>query len=395
MDIKKIDVFTYSPQKGVKIKVGRLYTKDKKVTFTKTVDSTRHKMRIFDGYGIQKDVYDKHLRGKQGRIIIKERDTGKVLVASIKTWAEHHSGQNFGDGKQIFLTTKYFRDVINTNYRIEPLKIGKEYLRNCKSCGIVYLREGDKYCSQECAIANRIGKKYDKETCNKISAALLGHSVSKETRKKISIANQGKLKNVPKPFGFGEKISRALKGRKLSQEHIKNLSLALKGKQSAKKGKPTNFRGEKHWNWQGGKTKMSISLRNSIEMKEWRNNIFIRNDYRCTKCGARNGEGKRIILEADHIIPLSILLIKNEIKSIEQAYLCKEIWDLDNGRTLCQQCHNLEPTTRANNITMKKMYMHNSDNFDREDVKEKEITQEDYKTSLKVHLAAMKAALHK
>lgn len=113
MDIKKIDVFTYSPQKGVKIKVGRLYTKDKKVTFTKTVDSTRHKMRIFDGYGIQKDVYDKHLRGKQGRIIIKERDTGKVLVASIKTWAEHHSGQNFGDGKQIFLSTKYMHNSDN------------------------------------------------------------------------------------------------------------------------------------------------------------------------------------------------------------------------------------------------------------------------------------------
>lgn len=107
------DIYTISPLKNKRILVGRLYTKDNKITFVKKVDSTRHKMKIFDGYGIQKDVYDKHLRGKQGRIIIKERDTGKVLVASIKTWAEHHSGQNFGDGKQIFLSTKYMHNSDN------------------------------------------------------------------------------------------------------------------------------------------------------------------------------------------------------------------------------------------------------------------------------------------
>ena len=124
-------IYTYSSQKGRDILVGELTKKNKKITFTKSVDSRKHKMRIFSGYGIQKDVYDKYLRGKEGRIVFKEKDTGKYLVASIKTWGEHHSGQNFGDGKQIFLSTKFMHNSKDFNrdtaYEIEePISINPQ-----------------------------------------------------------------------------------------------------------------------------------------------------------------------------------------------------------------------------------------------------------------------------
>jgi len=64
-------------------------------------------MRRVSGYGIQKEAFDKYLRGKKGRITIFEKDTHKMLDATIKMWEEHGSYQNFGFGKQVFLSEKY------------------------------------------------------------------------------------------------------------------------------------------------------------------------------------------------------------------------------------------------------------------------------------------------
>ena len=60
----------------------------------------------------------------------------------------------------------------------------------------------------------------------------MGHSVSKETREKISKANKGKLtgnKNPAKRVEVRRKISNSKKGMIFSQKHRKNLSLAKKG----------------------------------------------------------------------------------------------------------------------------------------------------------------------
>lgn len=38
---------------------------------------------------------------------------------------------------------------------------------------------------------------------------------------------------------------------------------------------------------------------------------------------------------------MSVILIENNIDSIEKAIGCKELWDRSNGITLCNACHKL------------------------------------------------------
>ncbi|GAB3881309.1 HNH endonuclease [Spirosoma agri] len=71
--------------------------------------------------------------------------------------------------------------------------------------------------------------------------------------------------------------------------------------------------------------------------EQWKRAVFIRDRFTCQHCGARNGR-KRVI-EADHIISLTQLVKDNNVGSIEGAAACLALWDIGNGRTLCHTCH--------------------------------------------------------
>lgn len=88
--------------------------------------------------------------------------------------------------------------------------------------------------------------------------------------------------------------------------------------------------GKNHWHWLGGITPAAIAARNSNAYREWREKVFIRDNYTCVFCGARSGKGKPVYIEADHIIPFSI---SKELR-----------FNIDNGRTLCKSCHRLTDT---------------------------------------------------
>lgn len=87
--------------------IGTLYITKGNRLYHKRVDSKKHKLRIFNGYGIQREVFDEYLRNRNGRVIIDETDTQMRLTADIKTWVEHGSNKNYGEGKQTFLPIKY------------------------------------------------------------------------------------------------------------------------------------------------------------------------------------------------------------------------------------------------------------------------------------------------
>ncbi|WP_460953178.1 HNH endonuclease [Spirosoma litoris] len=78
-------------------------------------------------------------------------------------------------------------------------------------------------------------------------------------------------------------------------------------------------------------------IRRLDEYEEWKRAVFIRDRFTCQHCGARNGR-KRVI-EADHIKSLSELVSKYGIVCIETALKCPALWDITNGRTLCHSCH--------------------------------------------------------
>jgi len=82
-----------------------------------------------------------------------------------------------------------------------------------------------------------------------------------------------------------------------------------------------------------GVTALYTLIRKSAQYKEWRTRVFNRDGFRCVECG-RNGE-----LHADHVRQFAIILIENDVNSIDDALKCVPLWDINNGRTLCVPCH--------------------------------------------------------
>ena len=82
--------------------------------------------------------------------------------------------------------------------------------------------------------------------------------------------------------------------------------------------------------WDGFKESVNSLIRKSEAMQNWRKAVFERDDYTCQHCGTRGGQGKTVILHADHI--------KRFADYPELRF------DLNNGRTLCVDCHRKTPT---------------------------------------------------
>lgn len=108
-----------------------------------------------------------------------------------------------------------------------------------------------------------------------------------------------------------------------SETHRKNISKSRIG-----------MVGEKCGSWKGGLTKVYQLIRGMPEAKEWRIKCFERDNYTCQHCNKR---GCR--LNVDHIKPLAILIRESNITGTETARDCVELWDIDNGKTLCEPCH--------------------------------------------------------
>ncbi len=105
-------------------------------------------------------------------------------------------------------------------------------------------------------------------------------------------------------------------GKRLSEETRRKIS--------------ESCRGDKHPNWKGGITSINQKIRHSLEFKLWRTAVFERDNYTCIWCGDKNGNGKAVILNADHIKPF---------------YAYPELrFAIDNGRTLCISCHKTTDT---------------------------------------------------
>lgn len=97
--------------------------------------------------------------------------------------------------------------------------------------------------------------------------------------------------------------------------------------------------GENCGAWKGGKTKLDKAIRNCTKYINWRKQTFERDNYTCMSCGDRNGNGKYVYLQVHHLTSVKIIIIKNNIKSLKDALLCGELWELSNGMTLCMKCH--------------------------------------------------------
>lgn len=93
-------------------------------------------------------------------------------------------------------------------------------------------------------------------------------------------------------------------------------------------------KGENNAQWKGGVTILKERIRDLFEYRQWRSDIFTRDEFTCVVCGSVGYN-----LNAHHIIPLNILMQKYEITILNQAISCQEMWNINNGETLCKTCH--------------------------------------------------------
>lgn len=182
------------------------------------------------------------------------------------------------------------------------------------------------------------GHAHSTETKNKIRAALSGRKLSKETIKKISLAKVGKKASEETK----RKMSATRTGKKFSEETkekmSKNNGRYWKGKSPSReirKKLSNSLKGEKCYRWRGGITSLYHKIRTCFEHRQWRSDVFTRDNFTCQECGDNRGGN----LAAHHIKEFSKILEEHQIKTLEQAIACEELWNINNGRTLCKTCH--------------------------------------------------------
>jgi hypothetical protein len=172
--------------------------------------------------------------------------------------------------------------------------------KTCKTCPRP-ITSGSRsgYC-KSCCPHRKLSEKEKKDISHRMQGNIiwLGRKHSDSSKIKMSLNNKGTM------------------GMKMSLEYRQKLSKIHKG--------------NLHWNWQGGKTVEQKTIRNSLEYSLWREAVFKRDNYTCqnVECGKRG-----CYLEADHIKPF--------------AYFPDLRFYVNNGRTLCLDCHSLTPTYKG------------------------------------------------
>ena len=181
-----------------------------------------------------------------------------------------------------------------------------------------------------------MAKRGSKEWRENISKGLIGRKRSKEHCENLSKVLKGRL------ITWGHKISNTKKNSPRTIEVIEILAQTKRGKtfedvygeraeEQKEKRRLANLRnghrppptgyGDKNPNYRGDKciTPVNKRIRMSPEYQDWKNSIFIRDNYTCQECG------KKEKLQVHHV------------KSF--AYYPELRFDISNGITLCIDCH--------------------------------------------------------
>lgn len=166
------------------------------------------------------------------------------------------------------------------------------------------------------------------ETCKArgVGKWMTGRILPESVKKKMSENNSrywtGKVRGKQSE-DTKKKRSQSLKGHSVSIVTKQKVSLLTKGKFG--KEHPCYKEVKKH--------PLHKSIRNSFKYKEWRTKVFQRDNYTCLGCRTKG------YLEADHIVRFIDIVNKHNLDSVEKSLSCEELFDINNGRTLCRKCH--------------------------------------------------------
>ena len=173
-------------------------------------------------------------------------------------------------------------------------------------------------------------KKKISETCKKrgVGKWMLGRKPTEETKKK--------LRQNSARYWLGKKRG------KQSKETIEKRMKKIRGKKNPSASKrftennPCKGKfGKAHPNWKEIKKRpLYKAIREYYKYKRWRFRVFEKDTFTCQYCKKCGGD-----LEAHHIKPFLKIIIENNIKTLADACHCRELWDIENGITVCIPCH--------------------------------------------------------
>jgi len=204
----------------------------------------------------------------------------------------------------------------------------------CKQCTKTFLthRKKSVNCSVECQRLSCTKKlKINCDFCGK-EYLMHRYRLKEYKRHFCSYACKIRDKQSVDLFKIGTSFKKGYlpwnKGKSWSDEMKKKMSESHKGKQM----------GKYNPSWKGGQTPFINKLRRLKEYKDWQINVMKRDDYTCLKCLKRG-----VRLTPHHLKAFSYLIGQLSNKDIQTALNCNELWDVNNGVTLCHECHKFTP----------------------------------------------------
>ena len=207
--------------------------------------------------------------------------------------------------------------------------------KDCKQCSKILLKKQLSFCSVDCHSIFRQGK----PSCSPETTFKIGQKVFVpiENRKRGQENNKWhggvvslecKICSMEFTVDPYRKLSARICSKTCYNEYRKKPEFRLKLSEVHKK-----LFTEKFGEIRSRLTSLDKIIRHSIQYVFWRESIFSRDGFRCQECG--NGG----VLRADHIKQFGVILIENSIQNLDDALNCEELWNINNGRTLCDFCH--------------------------------------------------------
>jgi len=156
-----------------------------------------------------------------------------------------------------------------------------------------------------------------------------GKRASETTKKILSNLRKGN-----KHWNYGKHWSDNIK-RKISEKEMgKKDSVIVKIKKSiARKGNGSST-------WKDGRTPDTNRIRSSAKYSEWRQKIFIRDEFTCQICGKKGGYLTAHHSEKSFSQLLDEVLFNLPLLSLyDGAMIYEPFWNIKNGITHCSDCH--------------------------------------------------------
>jgi hypothetical protein len=84
---------------------------------------------------------------------------------------------------------------------------------------------------------------------------------------------------------------------------------------------------------------LKLKIRNTTKYLNWRLSVLKRDNFTCKICQTSVKQNKSLRLEVHHPKRFEDICDENNVSTVEQALVCKELWSMNNGISICYTCH--------------------------------------------------------